>query len=101
MRRAVCAAIPRAAITEWRNGDRGARPQTLTVGGRGIFRRIQPAEEELMGSMSKARRRSCGASLIAMLAAAAASAQPAPGSQSEKPQAETAPARPAGTPLPA
>src|SRR5712691_11463552 len=56
-----------------------------------------------MGSIWKARRRSCWASLIAMLAAAAASAQPAPtGSQTEKPQApETAPARPAGTPLPA
>src|SRR5712691_6267909 len=56
-----------------------------------------------MGSIWKARRRSCWASLIAMLAAAAASAQPAPtGSQTEKPTApETAPARPTGTPLPA
>src|SRR5713101_9209286 len=65
------------------------------------------AQEELMGSISKTRRRSWSASLIAMLAAAAASAQPAPtGSQTEKPQApETAPAKPderaTGAPLPA
>jgi hypothetical protein len=56
-----------------------------------------------MGSVSKARRSSCWPSLIAMLAATAASAQTPPtGTQTEKPTApETAPARPAGTPLPA
>ncbi|MFL5310085.1 MAG: hypothetical protein ACJ79H_06465 [Myxococcales bacterium] len=56
-----------------------------------------------MGSISKARRRWRWASLIAMLAATAASAQQPPtGTQTEKPQApETAPARPQATPLPA
>ena len=56
-----------------------------------------------MGSISKARKRARWASLIAMLAATAASAQSAPtGTQTEKPTApETAPARPTGTPLPA
>ena len=56
-----------------------------------------------MGSISKARRRSCWAWSIAMLVATTASAQMSQtGSQTEKPQApETAPARPTGTPLPA
>jgi len=55
-----------------------------------------------MGSSPKRRRTFCSVSLIAMLAAAAASAQTS-GTQTEKPPpaAETAPARPPATPLPA
>src|SRR5438552_1020760 len=67
-------------------GEHGAR----RMRGRGIFRRNPTAEEELMGSISKAGRSWWPALAIGMSVAAAASAQ-----STEKPKApETAPSKP-------
>src|SRR5207245_4229719 len=87
----------------WRNMSAAA------CAGRGIFRRNPTAEEEFMGSVSKHRTRTRWfASVIAILATAAASAQTGQtgtptGPQTEKPQApETAPAKPpSASPVPA